>query len=65
MLIGTKLCELRIKAGLSHAELAVRVGVTAFEVGFWERGVLRINAYDLYKIARTLEIDVSEFWSLI
>jgi len=52
--------ELRIAAGLTQLELAVRVGVTPSAVYNWERGKNEPSATNLRDIAQALGVDMDE-----
>jgi transcriptional regulator with XRE-family HTH domain len=57
--IGRRIREERIKRGMTQAELAKRVGITAQQGHKYERGMNRIAASRLFRIANIFGIDVS------
>lgn len=53
--------EARRTAGLSQRDLAARIGKCPSHVGMIERGQRRIEALELYRMAKAFEIDPVEF----
>ena len=61
--IGKKLAEFRNKFNITQTELGVAIGVTFQQVQKYEKGINRIHAEVLFRIAYTFGIDVSMFFS--
>lgn len=60
---NTRLKQAREKAGMSKAELARRIQVSAPTMGDWESGeIVRIDAENLFRVAE--ELRVSPEWIL-
>lgn len=62
VLVGQKLRELRMLAGLSQSDLAATIGLTFQQLQKYERGVNRVSASKLYLLARHLNVPVSTFF---
>ncbi|CAK0766545.1 XRE family transcriptional regulator [Azospirillaceae bacterium] len=62
-LVGRRLKELRMLAGLSQGDLAATIGLTFQQLQKYERGVNRISASKLYLLALHLKVSVSAFFS--
>ncbi len=62
VLVGQRLRELRMLAGLSQSDLAATIGLTFQQLQKYERGVNRISASKLYMLARHLNVPVSTFF---
>ena len=52
--VGNVLCEARLKAGLSQAELSLRTGIDQSDISKLERGVGNPSIVTLEKIAAAL-----------
>lgn len=61
-IVGQKLRELRMLAGLSQSDLAATINLTFQQLQKYERGVNRISASKLYLLARHLNVPVSAFF---
>jgi len=57
---GKRLAELRMKAGLSQAELAGRVGGNQRLVAHWERRAVSLKPEQITALARALDITADE-----
>src|SRR5688572_8284532 len=57
--VGKSIRAYRILAGLSQTELAQQLGVTFQQLQKYEKGINRVGAGRLSKIARVLNIDVA------
>ena len=57
--VGKTIRAYRIVAGLSQTELAEKLGVTFQQVQKYEKGVNRVGAGRLSRIAKVLTIDIS------
>ena len=57
---GSRLRELRLKAGMSQEELAHRSGIDRTFVGRMERGERGVSLETLVKLGRVLGISASE-----
>ena len=55
-----QLRALRIKKGLTIAELAKKIGSNYQTVGRWERGTTEINLGDALKVCRALDCTLDE-----
>ena len=60
--IGQKLRALRLDGGLSQGDLAGQVGVTFQQLQKYEKGVNRISAGRLVRIAAALDVPVTAFY---
>ena len=61
-MVGQRLRELRMLAGLSQSDLAATIGLTFQQLQKYERGVNRISASKLYMLSRHLAVPVSTFF---
>lgn len=62
-LVGQRLRELRMLAGLSQSDLAATIGLTFQQLQKYERGVNRISASKLYLLARHLNVPVAALFA--
>ena len=60
--VGKKLAEFRNKFNITQTELGVAIGVTFQQVQKYEKGINRIHAEVLFRIAYTFGIDVGMFF---
>jgi transcriptional regulator with XRE-family HTH domain len=60
--IGQKLRALRLDGGLSQSELGQRIGVTFQQLQKYEKGVNRVSAGRLARIAAALGVPVTAFY---
>jgi transcriptional regulator with XRE-family HTH domain len=60
--IGKRLAEFRNKFNITQTELGVAIGVTFQQVQKYEKGINRIHAEVLFRIAYTFGIDISMFF---
>ncbi|WP_214608063.1 helix-turn-helix domain-containing protein [Citrifermentans pelophilum] len=60
--IGKKIREFRLSAGLTQEGLAERLGVTFQQVQKYERGVTKVNLMRLQELAIILGVPVSAFF---
>ncbi len=58
--LGERLSEARIKAGLSQAELASRMGTTQPAIAYWERGAQRLRSDVVARLSRILGVSADE-----
>lgn len=63
VLVGQRLRELRMLAGLSQSDLASTIGLTFQQLQKYERGVNRISASKLYLLSRHLNVPVSALFA--
>lgn len=61
--VGRRVRSRRLECRLSQTELADRIGVTFQQVQKYEKGVNRIGAGRLQRIAEALEVPISFFFS--
>jgi transcriptional regulator with XRE-family HTH domain len=61
--VGQRIKRARASAGLSHAELAGRLGTTAKRVAAFENGAVRLTARQIFEIAQSMEKSVSYFFA--
>lgn len=61
---GSKIRLARIKKGMTLAELAEKIGITAPYLSDIERGNRRGSYATLVKIGQALEIPVEEIWEV-
>lgn len=60
--LGERLRELRQACGLSQSEIGDAMGVSFQQVQKIERGVNRISAVNLYKVANVLDVPIGYFF---
>jgi transcriptional regulator with XRE-family HTH domain len=60
--VGARMRERRIMLGLTQQQMAELIGVTYQQAYKYEKGINRLAAGRLYKIAQALETDVSYFF---
>ena len=60
--VGKRLAEFRNKFNITQTELGVAIGVTFQQVQKYEKGINRIHAEVLFRIAYTFGIDVGVFF---
>lgn len=58
--LGERLAEARIKAGLSQAELAERMGTTQPAIAYWERGAKRLRSDVITRLSKILGVSADE-----
>ena len=58
--MGTRLQELRQKAGLSQSQLAKAAGIPAGSLRNWEQGKRHLQLEAAYKLARAMNISLDE-----
>ena len=63
VLVGQRLRELRMLAGLSQSDLAATIGLTFQQLQKYERGVNRIFASKLYLLSRHLGVPVAALFA--
>ncbi len=62
-LVGERLRELRMLAGMSQSDLAETIGLTFQQLQKYERGVNRISASKLYLLARNLNVPIGALFA--
>jgi transcriptional regulator with XRE-family HTH domain len=62
--IGNKIAEVRKKNGLSQAELAQQVSISAQAVGKWERGESMPDITTLNRVAAIFGVDLNYFFQM-
>src|SRR3954470_5370752 len=60
--VGKRVRSRRVECGLSQTELANKIGVTFQQVQKYEKGVNRIGASRLQRIAEALEVPITFFF---
>jgi transcriptional regulator with XRE-family HTH domain len=60
--LGARMRERRIMLGLTQQQLADLIGVTYQQAHKYEKGINRMAASRLYKVAQVLGVDVSYFF---
>jgi transcriptional regulator with XRE-family HTH domain len=60
--VGARMRERRIMLGLTQNQLAELIGVTYQQAHKYERGINRMAASRLYKVAQVLGVDASYFF---
>jgi transcriptional regulator with XRE-family HTH domain len=60
--VGARVRERRIMLGLTQQQLAELIGVTYQQAHKYEKGINRMAASRLYKVAQVLGVDVSYFF---
>jgi transcriptional regulator with XRE-family HTH domain len=60
--VGNRVRILRAARGMTQAELAERIGLSAQQLQKYEIGVNRISASRLYDMARVLDADPNDFF---
>src|SRR4051794_19664953 len=61
-LVGSRVRQRRMQLGMSQDELAAQLGITVPQVQKYEKGVNRIGASRLHKIAGLLGVPISFFF---
>ena len=61
-LVGSRVRERRMQIGMSQEQLAGELGITVPQVQKYEKGVNRIGASRLYRIAGLLGVPISLFF---
>jgi transcriptional regulator with XRE-family HTH domain len=61
-LIGRKIRALRVLRGMTQEAMADEIGMSFGNLGKIERGEIDPNTESLYKIAKSLEVDISELF---
>lgn len=59
--VGKRIRKWRVKRGFSQEKLAHRAGFYRTYIGHLENARYSPSAYILYKIAKTLRVEISEF----
>jgi len=59
-LVGAKLRAIRIESSLSIEALALESGIDYTQISRIELGKINTSLYQIYKLARTLNVSVSE-----
>jgi transcriptional regulator with XRE-family HTH domain len=59
--VGHRIRLFRLNAGLSQTELADQIGVTFQQVQKYEKGINRIGAGRLVRVAKALDVPISFF----
>ena len=62
VLLGERLKDLRVRAGLSQSELGERVGISFQQIQKYERGQSRISASLLFRLAEMFDVQVQHFY---
>ena len=60
--VGARMRERRVMLGLTQQQMADLIGVTYQQAHKYEKGINRVAAGRLYRIARALGVDVSYFY---
>jgi transcriptional regulator with XRE-family HTH domain len=60
--VGTRMRERRIMLGLTQQQLAELIGVTYQQAHKYEKGLSRVAAGRLYRIAQALGVEVGHFF---
>lgn len=61
MTIGKKISQLREEAGLTQADLALKVKVRTQDIVKWEQGQLQPSPEELARLAATFDLSVADF----
>jgi transcriptional regulator with XRE-family HTH domain len=61
-MLGARIRILRVDRGISQSALAERIGVSFLQVQKYERGLNRVGATRLARIASVLDVSVAEFF---
>jgi transcriptional regulator with XRE-family HTH domain len=64
-LVGERVRSRRIQARMSQAKLGEAIGVTFQQIQKYEKGTNRIGSGRLFKIAKVLQCDVTEFFDSV
>ena len=65
MNLPKRITKARIAAGLSQADLAAKLGISAGTVGGWETGRHRVRVSRIAKLAAVLDVSVAELMRLL
>ena len=57
--MGRRIRRARRRRGLTQAQLADRLGISAPQVTVWETGYRRPSLKSIYRIAKALDVDVA------
>jgi transcriptional regulator with XRE-family HTH domain len=63
IVVGQNLCIQRIELGLSQAEVGEKIGVSFQQIQKYERGVNRISAGRLWRLACAFQVPVEIFYA--
>ena len=62
VMVGAKIRSFRIHRGVSQTDLAEQIGVTFQQVQKYERGINRVGASRLSRIATVLDVSIGELF---
>jgi transcriptional regulator with XRE-family HTH domain len=65
VLVGTRICILRTRRGMSQSDLAGKIGVAFRQVQKYEKGIDRIGASRLSRIAAVLSVSIGELFESV
>ena len=60
--VGARIRGRRTMLGMSQGDVAKRLGLTFQQVQKYERGINRIGAGRLFRLAEILDVDTAYFW---
>jgi transcriptional regulator with XRE-family HTH domain len=63
--VGKRIKKWRVKRGMSQEELAHQTGLYRTYIGHLENARYSPSAYYLYKIAKVLKVEISEFFNYL
>jgi transcriptional regulator with XRE-family HTH domain len=63
IVVGQNLCIQRIERGLSQAEIGEKIGVSFQQIQKYEKGVNRISAGRLWRLASAFQVPVEIFYA--
>jgi transcriptional regulator with XRE-family HTH domain len=63
IVVGQNLCIQRIERGLSQAEIGEKIGVSFQQIQKYEKGVNRISAGRLWRLACAFQVPVEIFYA--
>jgi transcriptional regulator with XRE-family HTH domain len=63
-LVGQRIRELRKDRSLTQAELAARIGIQQSDLCRMETGEYKVSLETLFKILKTFEMNIAEFFQL-
>lgn len=64
ILVGARICIVRIRRGMSQSDLAGKIGVSFQQVKEYEKGANRVGASRLLRIAEILGIPIGELFEI-
>ena len=64
-IFGLRIRDLRKKSGLTQSELAERIGLSTNFIGMVERGERNTSVDKIFKLAKTFDIKLAQFFETL